>query len=61
MEQTIQNIAHSADALFLMISAVMIFAMHAGFAFLELGSVRRKNQVNALLKKELDQEHAIPE
>jgi Amt family ammonium transporter len=28
----------------------MILAMHAGFAFLELGTVRRKNQVNALVK-----------
>ena len=41
---------YSADALFLMIGAVMIFAMHAGFAFLEAGSVRTKNQVNALVK-----------
>jgi len=36
--------------LFLVLGAVMIFAMHAGFAFLELGTVRRKNQVNALVK-----------
>ena len=28
----------------------MVLAMHAGFAFLELGTVRRKNQVNALVK-----------
>lgn len=28
----------------------MVFAMHAGFAFLEVGTVRRKNQVNALVK-----------
>ena len=41
---------YSADALFLMIGAVMIFAMHAGFAFLEAGTVREKNQVNALVK-----------
>lgn len=39
-----------ADVLFLVLGAVMVFAMHAGFAFLELGSVRRKNQVNALVK-----------
>jgi Amt family ammonium transporter len=38
------------DALFLLIGAVMVFAMHAGFAFLELGTVRSKNQVNALVK-----------
>jgi Amt family ammonium transporter len=28
----------------------MVLAMHAGFAFLELGTVRGKNQVNALVK-----------
>ncbi len=28
----------------------MVLAMHAGFAFLELGTVRAKNQVNALVK-----------
>ncbi|MBN2618091.1 MAG: ammonium transporter, partial [Spirochaetales bacterium] len=40
----------SGDILFLLIGAVMIFSMHAGFAFLEVGSVRKKNQVNALNK-----------
>ena len=39
-----------ADALFLLLGAVMVLAMHAGFAFLELGTVRKKNQVNALVK-----------
>lgn len=39
-----------ADALFVLLGAIMILAMHAGFAFLELGTVRRKNQVNALVK-----------
>ncbi len=28
----------------------MVLAMHAGFAFLEVGTVRSKNQVNALVK-----------
>jgi len=50
MNQPLQNMQYSADALFLMIGAVMIFSMHAGFAFLEAGSVRTKNQVNALVK-----------
>jgi Amt family ammonium transporter len=36
--------------LFILLGAVMVLAMHAGFAFLELGTVRRKNQVNALVK-----------
>ena len=39
-----------ADALFILMGAVMVLAMHAGFAFLELGTVRGKNQVNALVK-----------
>ncbi|MCF8147203.1 MAG: ammonium transporter [Sulfuritalea sp.] len=39
-----------ANALFILLGAVMVLAMHAGFAFLELGTVRRKNQVNALVK-----------
>lgn len=43
-------IKNSADVLFLMLGAVMVFAMHAGFAFLEVGTVRKKNQVNAFVK-----------
>jgi Amt family ammonium transporter len=39
-----------ADALFVLLGGIMVLAMHAGFAFLELGTVRRKNQVNALVK-----------
>lgn len=38
------------DVLFILLGAIMILAMHAGFAFLELGTVRKKNQVNALVK-----------
>ncbi len=38
------------DVLFILIGAVMVLAMHAGFAFLEVGTVRSKNQVNALVK-----------
>jgi len=40
----------SADALFVLLGGIMVLAMHAGFAFLELGTVRKKNQVNALVK-----------
>ena len=43
-----------ADTLFILLGAVMVLAMHAGFAFLELGTVRRKNQVNALVKIMVD-------
>ena len=40
----------SADTLFILLGAIMVLAMHAGFAFLEVGTVRRKNQVPALVK-----------
>ncbi len=40
----------SGDVLFILLGAIMVLAMHAGFAFLELGTVRKKNQVNALVK-----------
>jgi ammonium transporter, Amt family len=43
-------VKNGADALFILLGAIMILAMHAGFAFLELGTVRKKNQVNALVK-----------
>jgi ammonium transporter, Amt family len=39
-----------ADALFILLGGIMVLAMHAGFAFLELGTVRKKNQINALVK-----------
>ncbi|WIM05174.1 MAG: ammonium transporter [Candidatus Nitricoxidivorans perseverans] len=45
-----ENLKTSADVLFILLGAIMILAMHAGFAFLELGTVRKKNQVNALVK-----------
>ena len=45
-----ENLKISSDAFFILLGAVMVLAMHAGFAFLELGTVRKKNQVNALVK-----------
>ena len=45
-----ENLKTGSDVLFILIGATMVLAMHAGFAFLELGTVRRKNQVNALVK-----------
>ncbi len=45
MEQT-----SGIDTLFVLLGAIMVLAMHAGFAFLEVGTVRKKNQVNALVK-----------
>jgi Amt family ammonium transporter len=46
----VEPLKTSADVLFILLGAIMILAMHAGFAFLELGTVRKKNQVNALVK-----------
>jgi Amt family ammonium transporter len=40
----------STDTLFILLGAILVLAMHGGFAFLELGTVRKKNQVNALVK-----------
>lgn len=45
-----EQLVPALDTLFLLIGAVMVLAMHAGFAFLEVGTVRHKNQVNALVK-----------
>ncbi|MCB5183957.1 ammonium transporter [Methylobacillus gramineus] len=42
------------DVFFILLGAIMVLAMHAGFAFLEVGTVRRKNQVNALVKIMVD-------
>lgn len=50
MEKSVESLIKSGDVLFLMLGAVMVFAMHAGFAFLEVGTVRKKNQVNGLVK-----------
>jgi Amt family ammonium transporter len=50
MEKVMENLKTSSDVLFILLGAIMVLAMHAGFAFLELGTVRKKNQVNALVK-----------
>ncbi|RXJ73258.1 ammonium transporter [Veronia nyctiphanis] len=46
----VQTLTQSSDTMFLLLGAIMVFLMHAGFAFLEVGTVRHKNQVNALVK-----------
>jgi Amt family ammonium transporter len=48
--ENIGSLKMGSDALFILLGAIMVLAMHAGFAFLELGTVRKKNQVNALVK-----------
>jgi Amt family ammonium transporter len=45
-----ETLKSGSDTLFVLLGAIMVLAMHAGFAFLEVGTVRRKNQVNALVK-----------
>jgi ammonium transporter, Amt family len=47
---SMEALKQGSDALFILLGAIMVLAMHAGFAFLELGTVRKKNQVNALVK-----------
>ena len=46
----VEMLVSSSNTLFILLGAIMVFAMHAGFAFLEVGTVRHKNQVNALVK-----------
>ena len=45
-----ESLKQGSDTLFILLGAIMVLAMHSGFAFLELGTVRKKNQVNALVK-----------
>jgi len=46
----VNSVQAGSDVLFILLGAIMVLAMHAGFAFLEVGTVRKKNQVNALVK-----------
>ncbi|HID48405.1 MAG TPA: ammonium transporter [Chromatiales bacterium] len=45
-----ETLVSASDVLFVLLGAIMVLAMHSGFAFLEVGTVRKKNQVNALVK-----------
>ena len=45
-----EQFSHASNVVFVLLGAIMVLAMHAGFAFLEVGTVRKKNQVNALVK-----------
>src|SRR5262245_61880603 len=49
-QKAVLGLQTGTDVLFLLVGAVLVFAMHGGFAFLEAGTVRHKNQVNALCK-----------
>ena len=50
IQKAVEGLQTGGDVLFLLMGAVLVFAMHGGFAFLEAGTVRHKNQVNALCK-----------
>ena len=50
INSAVETLVSSSNTLFILLGAIMVFAMHAGFAFLEVGTVRHKNQVNALVK-----------
>ena len=50
VNSAVETLMQGANTLFILMGAIMVFAMHAGFAFLEVGTVRHKNQVNALVK-----------
>ena len=45
-----ENLHSGSNVLFILLGGIMVLAMHAGFAFLEVGTVRKKSQVNALVK-----------
>ena len=45
-----RNPSVGGNVFFVLLGAILVFAMQGGFAFLEVGTVRRKNQVNALVK-----------
>ena len=50
VNSAVETLIQSSNTLFILMGSIMVFAMHAGFAFLEVGTVRHKNQVNALVK-----------
>ena len=54
MSAEITTMAVGVDVFFLLMGAILVFAMHGGFAFLEVGTVRHKSQVNALVKIMVD-------
>lgn len=50
MQSAVATLISSSNTFFILLGAIMVLFMHAGFAFLEVGTVRHKNQVNALVK-----------
>jgi Amt family ammonium transporter len=54
IQDQLTQLVQGGNVLMLVWGAALVFSMHAGFAFLEAGSVRRKNVVNALTKIVMD-------
>ena len=50
INSAVETLMTGTNTLFILLGAIMVLFMHAGFAFLEVGTVRHKNQVNALVK-----------
>jgi len=50
INSAVETLISSSNTYFILLGAIMVLFMHAGFAFLEVGTVRKKNQVNALVK-----------
>ncbi len=50
VSSAVETLVQSSNTMFILLGAIMVLAMHAVFAFLEVGTVRHKNQVNALVK-----------
>jgi Amt family ammonium transporter len=50
LNSAVETLISSSNTFFILLGAIMVLFMHAGFAFLEVGTVRHKNQVNALVK-----------
>jgi ammonium transporter, Amt family len=50
VNSAVESLLSGTNTLFILLGAIMVLLMHGGFAFLEVGTVRHKNQVNALVK-----------
>ena len=47
--EAIEAVQSSVDMMWMMIGAILVFFMHAGFAMVETGFTRSKNTVNILM------------
>ncbi len=54
IEEAVGEATIGMDTMWLMVAAILVFLMQAGFALLEAGSIRSKNTINVLMKNLLD-------